>query len=99
MTFSWLLTRPNISRHEASLVEADGFPFGPEGTAWAVVNAHWWAQWKDYSRIGSEVTVVRRIDKVEEAGGGGRLPSKGDVVHDAISWQDKDIYTHAVREY
>eukprot|EP00752_Nemacystus_decipiens_P010349 g9219.t1 len=46
-------------RHEASLKDADGFPFGPEGTAWAVVNARWWAQWKDYSRIGPEVTVPR----------------------------------------
>ena len=41
-----------------------------------MVNARWWGQWKDYSRIGSEVAVVRR---------GGRSPAatawKGGGVH------------------
>jgi len=34
-------------------------PFGPEGTTWSVISAHWWAQWRDFSRIGSDAVVVR----------------------------------------
>ncbi|CAM9929441.1 unnamed protein product, partial [Ectocarpus sp. 13 AM-2016] len=37
----------------------EGLPYGPVGTTWAVINAQWWRQWRDYVRIGFDATMPR----------------------------------------
>lgn len=56
-----LLLLPLLHRHDAALDdgEGEGLPYGPVGTTWAVINAQWWAHWRDYARIGFDATMVR----------------------------------------
>ncbi|CAN0570933.1 unnamed protein product, partial [Ectocarpus sp. 12 AP-2014] len=48
-------------RHDVALDdgEGEGLPYGPVGTTWAVINAQWWRQWRDYVRISFDATMPR----------------------------------------